>query len=159
MAVAIPAAIGVAGVVAGGGTSALGYVTGIFGMFAGSVGILGFLDSKFGFLNTDLMGSVVRMQVGLSGPNASGMDGDLSDIRLYDDFGEKIGEKFDPGFVEDGALSKDLLVQSHQQASYGLFTAHDDAICLAYITIVWPDGQKLGWVGDWGKECDDGATW
>jgi hypothetical protein len=33
----------------------------------------------------------------------------------------------------------------------------NDAICLAYVTQVWPDGNKFGWVGDWGRHC--GANW
>lgn len=29
----------------------------------------------------------------------------------------------------------------------------DDAQCIAFATVVWPDSSHYAWVGDWGSEC------
>lgn len=141
------------------GIAIFGAVAGAFGMVTGSVGLLGFLETQFGFLREVATGHSIRMQIGLSGPENLLMDGDLPDIRLYNDFGELVGDEMDPGHVNDGELSKEIRIRSRKQAPYGLFTARDDAVCLAFITLVWPDSQKFAWVGDWGRECAGGANW
>lgn len=132
-------------------------VTGVIGVISGILGIAQFGINNFGASDTG--GSVVRFQVGLD--SYDGLDnagGDIPDIRLFNEVGEFLGGSYDPGFIEDGTRSDVRVEQnSEQQATYALFTANDDAVCLAYISIVWPDEQKYGWLGSWGRQC--GAPW
>ncbi len=66
----------------------------------------------------------------------------------------------DPGKVPNGEVGQ--IAVSHiggnqKQAPYTLFSANDDAICIAYASITFPTGQKYLWDGSYGKEC--GYTW
>lgn len=41
-----------------------------------------------------------------------------------------------------------------RQPQYTLFTANDNAICVALITTTWAGlGGHYAWLGDWGSEC------
>lgn len=137
---------------------ALQAFTGVIGVISGILGIAQFGMDKFAA--PDSSGSVVRFQVALdSDGGLSNAGGDIPDIRLFNEVGEFLGGRYDPGFVEDGTTSSDVRVKqkSEHQATYALFSANDNAVCLAYISIIWPDEQKYGWLGSWGRQC--GATW
>lgn len=130
----------------------------VIGVLASVLGIVQFGEDNFG--GQDSGGSVVRIQVGLdNGSGLSNSGGDMPDVRLFNEVGEFLGATYDPGHIDDGTTGSDIKISqtSEQQATYGLFTTNDDAICIAYLSIVWPDEQKFGWTGDWGREC--GATW
>lgn len=130
--------------------NAIGVISGVLGIF------------QFGmdnFAGADDKGSVLRIQLGLEVEGgATNMGGDLPDIRLFNEAGEFLGIEVDSGKIGDG-IAKDVRVEQkeEQQATYALLTANDNAICIAYISITWPDEQKFGWTADWGKEC--GAPW
>ena len=129
------------------------------GVISGVLGILQFgIDS---FPKSDPVGSTVRIAVGLDSPG--GLDqagGDFPDVQLFNEAGKYLGEIADDSTIENGGI-KDVLVRhdgdSTQQATYSLFTARQDAICIAYATITWPSGDQYAWTGDWGRQC--GATW
>lgn len=130
----------------------------VIGIVSGLLGIYQFEASNFA--SADAGGSVVRIQVGLDSPGGlSNVGGGLPDIRLFNEVGHFLGGKYDPGHIEDGTNGKDIRVHqsAEQQATYGLFTANDNAICIAYLTIVWPgeDSTKYGWTGDWGQKCSN----
>lgn len=158
----------VTGITAGAGTlagaGAEGMTAGqmffnIIGVIGTSIGIYRLGEDKFNLWRNN-QGSAVRIQVGLDTDNGlSNAGGDLPDIRLFNEGGEFLGGKYDPGRIKDGSKGYDIRVRqkAEQQPTYGLFTANDDAICITYLSIVWPDQQKFAWMGDWGKEC--GATW
>lgn len=129
----------------------------VIGVVSGLLGIYQFGADNFG--EADEGGSVVRVQVGLDNKDGlSNSGGDLPDIRLFNEVGEFLGASYDPGSIDDGT-TKDIRIQqsAEQQAAYGLFTGNDNAICIATLSITWPDEQKFGWTGDWGKEC--GGPW
>ncbi|KAI9785425.1 MAG: hypothetical protein M1816_000440 [Peltula sp. TS41687] len=133
----------------------------IIGLIGTMIGVIRLIEDKVNLAHNK-GGSVVRFHVGLDtdmGLGLSNAGGDIPDVRLYNEVGDFIGGRYDPGHIDDGTTGHDVRVQQNvaQQATYGLFTANEDAICLAYMTMVWPDEQKFGWMGDWGKEC--GATW
>lgn len=137
---------------------ALAGVISVIGVVSGILGIAQFGINNFGA--PDSGGSVVRFQVGLdSDGGLSNAGGDTPDIRLFNEVGVFLGASYDPGFIEDGTTGHDVRVQqkSEQQATYALFSANDNAVCLAYVSIVWPDKQKYGWLGSWGRQC--GAPW
>ena len=132
-------------------------VVNVIGVISGLLGIWSFGQENFA--KSDKGGSVVRLQVGLDSPNGlSNAGGDLPDVRLFNEVGEFLGASYDPGSIEDGTTG-DIRVQqsAEQQAAYGLFTANDNAICIAVLSITWPDEQKFGWTGDWGEAC--GLDW
>ncbi|KAJ8109145.1 hypothetical protein ONZ43_g6215 [Nemania bipapillata] len=129
------------------------------GLLSGVLGIV-----QFGIDNVpkaESVGSTVRVTVGLDmkgGLNNAG--GDLPDIRLFNEVGEFLGIVADPGKVKSGSFG-DITVKhndnSGQQATYALFSANNDAICIAYTSITWPSGEKYAWIGDWGHKC--GGSW
>ncbi|KAI0392432.1 hypothetical protein F5Y17DRAFT_359122 [Xylariaceae sp. FL0594] len=129
------------------------------GIISGALGII-----QFGMDNLpkqDSVGSTVRITVGLDFDNGlSNAGGDLPDIHLFNEVGDFLGKVTDPGKVDDGGFG-DVMVKhkgnAGDQAAYTLFSANDDAICIASATITWPSGDKYGWVGDWGRQC--GGSW
>lgn len=129
----------------------------VIGLVSGLLGIYQFGKDNFG--SSDSGGSTVRVLLGLDidgGLNNAG--GDLPDVRLFNEGAEFLGMTVDPGSIDDGTASDIKVAQKvEQQATYGLFTANDNAICIAYLSIVWPDEQKFGWLGDIGQIC--GLQW
>ncbi|GAP85847.1 hypothetical protein SAMD00023353_1401440 [Rosellinia necatrix] len=129
------------------------------GLISGFLGII-----QFGIDNipeVESVGSTVRVRVGLDfNGRLSNTGGDLPDIRLFNEAGEFIGITADPGTVKSG-MAGDITVEHKsnlgQQATYTLFSANNDAICIAYASITWPNGEEYGWVGDWGRQC--GGSW
>ncbi|TGJ88660.1 hypothetical protein E0Z10_g2 [Xylaria hypoxylon] len=118
------------------------------GLISGVLGIVQFgLDN---FSSDDSEGSTVRITVGLDfdgGLSSSG--GDLPDIRLFNEVGGFLGINVDPGTVDSGKFS-DITVEHNDdagsQAAYTLFSANDNAICIAAASITWPNGDKYAWV-------------
>jgi hypothetical protein len=129
------------------------------GLISGVLGII-----QFGIDNLpekDSVGSKVRVTVGLDvSGGLSNAGGDLPDIRLFNEAGDFLGITADPGKVDSGGFG-DITIDhdknSANQAAYALFSANDDAICIAYASITWPSGDQYAWVGDWGRQC--GGSW
>lgn len=117
--------------------------------------------------------SALRLGVGLNG----GGGGNVPFVNLFNANYEFLGRK-DPhsrhcqsnGYgsttcfdqydkVGDGEFVDIKVDQSsNQQPVYiELEQVADDGICLAYITHTWPDGNKYGWIGEWGAFC--GSDW
>ncbi|KAK3897163.1 hypothetical protein C8A05DRAFT_48112 [Staphylotrichum tortipilum] len=113
------------------------------------------------FAPADKPASTILFTVGLD--VAGGLQnagGDLPDVRLFNEGGEFIGIKVDPGSVGDGStgtIKVEHNDKNGQQAAYALFSANDDAVCVASISITWPNGDQYGWLGDWGQVC--GGSW
>ncbi|KAI0393822.1 hypothetical protein F5Y17DRAFT_466626 [Xylariaceae sp. FL0594] len=131
----------------------------VIGVVSGLLGIVQFgIDN---FAPPDDVGSTVRVMVGLDiKGELNNAGGDFPDLRLYNEQGDCLGKKFDQGKTKTGS-AMDMMVKysgdAGQQATYTLFTANNDAICIAYASITWPTGDKYGWWGDWGREC--GGAW
>jgi hypothetical protein len=131
----------------------------VFGLVSDVLGIVQFgLDN---FSPPETATSVVRIAVGLDiDGGLSNAGGDLPDVRLFNEAGKFLGLNADPGRIGDGS-TVDIKVSHNddngQQAPYVLFSANDDAICIAYASITWPNGDKYAWLGDWGRRC--GGSW
>ncbi|KAI1335271.1 hypothetical protein F5Y15DRAFT_255325 [Xylariaceae sp. FL0016] len=129
------------------------------GLISGVLGIISFAQDNFP--EQESVGSTVRVTVGLDtsgGLNNAG--GDAPDIRLFNEAGEFLGMKADPGSVSDGGfldITVDHNDDDNSQATYALFSANNDAVCIAYTTITWPSGDQYTWMGDWGHQC--GGSW
>ncbi|KAI1774803.1 hypothetical protein F4818DRAFT_418994 [Hypoxylon cercidicola] len=129
------------------------------GVISGVLGIIQFGADNFAA--PESVGSTIRVTVGLDysgGLNNAG--GDLPDVRLFNEGGEFIGIKVGPGKVKDGGFG-DIKIDHNddttQQPTYALFSANNDAICIAYTSITWPNDDKYTWVGNWGHQC--GGSW
>lgn len=136
---------------------AISGVVDVIGVIFGLMDIWSF--GKENFAEPDKKGSVVRIQLGLNSPeHLQHAGGDLPDVRLWNEVGGFLGISADPGSIQEGT-TKDIHIKqsAEQQATYGLITANNDAICIATLSIVWPDEQKFGWTGDWAKWC--GLDW
>ncbi|KAH6888517.1 hypothetical protein B0T10DRAFT_606890 [Thelonectria olida] len=138
-------------------------------MATGVVEVLGVIGTLLGivqfgmdnFESPETAKSILKVGVGLDYDGGlTNAGGDLPDVRLFNEGGDFLGMTVDPGKVKSG--SGGVVEVPHdsdngQQATYALLSANTDAICVAYVTITWPDGNEYGWVGDWGQQC--GATW
>jgi hypothetical protein len=128
-----------------------------FGVFSGLIGILGFIQSNIPD-RPNQHETKFRIHVALdnarSGPSNAG--GDAPDIRVWNQAGQFLGGAYDPGKISSGSF-RDVTVRLSQphQPTYALFTGNNDAICIAYITNSWADGQQYAWVGNWadGSSC------
>lgn len=82
-------------------------------------------------------------------------NGRCPDVRLWDDSERFLGiTNIDPQ-VRDGNYCSQTVDQGNNNAgsAWGLMTANDDAICMAYVLNKWPDGQSYGWTGGFGRSC------
>ncbi|KAK7941646.1 uncharacterized protein PG986_014033 [Apiospora aurea] len=130
------------------------------GVISGILTIVGFLEDNFG--SGDVSGSTIRVAVGLEGrdgepPTDTG--GDLPDIRVWNNNGVFTGITADPGSVGGGNVGS-VEVSHDNQNVYSLFSANNDAICVAWVTVENSDdrgGNRYAVSGDYGKEC--GGTW
>ena len=134
------------------------------GIFASILGIeastLGFISFGMQFIHPPPVGtfSVMRVSVGHNGGNLTESDGEEPDIRVYDEYGIFLGQNIGDGELIDAGGFKDINIpQSTVQPTYALLTANKNAICVSYLTHIWPDGGKYGWVGNWGHTC--GKEW
>lgn len=131
-----------------------------FGVFTGVLGIIQFGLDNFAAQPDDGPASVIRVQVGLETPSnmIANAGGDLPDARTFNLNGESLGITVDPGNIDDGSFAEYKVGQENtQQPVYTLFSANNDAICIALVTIVWPDDQKYAWTGGFARLC--GLDW
>ncbi|KAL2870153.1 uncharacterized protein BJX67DRAFT_370502 [Aspergillus lucknowensis] len=129
------------------------------GVVSGILGIIQFAADNFG--DTTEPGSTVKVAVALDGEagGTSNAGGDLPDVRVWNEFGDFLAITSDPGTLSDGTVGT-VEVDHEQQGSYSLFSANDDAICIAWVTTTWSEaagGNKFAVSGDYGAEC--GANW
>ena len=127
------------------------------GIVGAVLGIVSFMETHFAVSRAQ--SSSVRIAVGLNSDLAEGstLSGDSPDIMLANSHGERIGYNFAAAPIREGSFV-DIYVDQHntQQAPYALFRGRE-GVCIAYITLKWPDEQKYAWVGNWGKDC--GVKW
>jgi hypothetical protein len=110
--------------------------------------------------------TTVRIAAGIYGlpdeVDKASTAGNFPDVRLFDKRGEFIGRNKDFPHVDAGGF-KEVYIEHEQkmdgrQSEYlAISAAGDDAICINYVTITWPDGTSWGFLGDVGTMC--GARW
>ena len=79
--------------------------------------------------------------------------------RIWNEYVDFVGMSTDPGHVDHGNLGQ-IDVEHENQGVYSLFSANDDAICVAWVTTTWSEergGNKYAVSGDFGREC--GGIW
>ncbi|KAK9773300.1 hypothetical protein SCAR479_10029 [Seiridium cardinale] len=130
------------------------------GVLSGILGIVQFgIDN---FADDSTSGSTIKVAVALEGADGNpptNTGGDLPDVRIWNLYGEFVGITTDPGTVDPGNLGE-VGVEHDNQGVYSLFSANDDAICVAWVTTTYSDdrgGNEYAVSGDFGREC--GGTW
>ncbi|KAJ5794804.1 hypothetical protein N7457_001403 [Penicillium paradoxum] len=128
------------------------------GVISGILTIVSFGKDNFG--NGETSGSTIKVAVALDGPSGpTDAGGDLPDIRVWNEVGSFVGMKADPGSVNNGNLGE-VSIDHENQGVYSLFSANNDAICVAWVTTTWSDdrgGNRYAVSGDYGEAC--GGTW
>ena len=105
--------------------------------------------------------SAVRVAVALDGgvdlpaPNdgPTEADEDFPTILAFNELGGYIGSSWTHEKIPSGGFNEVIVDQAKgpgQQATYLQFFARKDAVCIAYISQQWADGQTRGWLGDMG---------
>jgi hypothetical protein len=90
------------------------------------------------------------------------LGGNTPGIRLFDVVGRDLGEaRGSKKTIADGGF-KDIEVKLgdnlQSQAHYiSVSKGGNDALCIAYIGLTWPNGDKRAWYGDVGYSC--GGSW
>lgn len=128
----------------------------VIGVVSSIITIFSFLAENFNNDGGSSTETKMRVVAALDGTNGlSNAGGHYPDVRLFNENGAFLGGRYDPGYVSNGnAYDINIQQSTGQQPTYALFTGNTDAICIAYISATWPDGQKYGWVGSWGRRCN-----
>lgn len=145
-------------------------MAGLFGVIfvvSGIVGVTMFTKNEVPDFPTYHSNSIVRIAVALNGrgvntpePNdgPTQADGTTPAILAYNEMGDYIGWSnwhHRPHIKSGGYV--DVVVHQDkgpsQQATYLQLFAGTDAVCIAYISQTWADGQMRGWLGDMGTAC------
>ena len=107
--------------------------------------------------------TVVRVAAGLSTDRSDTTSGNQPGVALYDVMGRQIGTTngnshtiLDGDFV-DISVPFDDGVGKEPTEYLSIVNGGDDALCIAYLALTQPDGDKKIWYGDVGKVC--GAPW
>lgn len=140
----------------------------LIGLTAGILGIISFQKTWFPARGPD-HSCKMRVAVGYDLLPDSTSGGEFPDIRLFNELGEAIGQLYDyhePGvglnrprvYIHEGEhYDVEVPQDNAQQPTYALINGNKDAICVAYVSQVWPDETAHLWLGNWGKTC--GAKW
>lgn len=115
----------------------------VIGVVSGVLGIFSFLQDNFA--GSDNPNSKLRVVVGLDGTQGlENAGGGAPDVRLFNENLGFLGAAYDPGFITSGTNFDITIDQSEaQQPTFALLTGNDDAICIAYLSQTWPDGESF----------------
>lgn len=107
--------------------------------------------------------TVVRVAAGLSKVRSDTLSGNKPGVTLYDVMGRQIGttkgssDKVLDGDFIDISVPFDEGIGKEPTEYLSIVNGGDDALCIAYISLTQPDGDKKIWYGDVGQAC--GAPW
>ncbi|KAL9108924.1 MAG: hypothetical protein Q9227_006320 [Pyrenula ochraceoflavens] len=141
--------------------AAAGIVMGIIGLAMGGIGMVP-LSKSFAPDKSDQT-TTVRIAVGTSLDDSANTHGNTPGIALFDVVGRKIGSVGgSSSVIADGSFSDIKVVAGDdmggRQAEYvSISNGGNDALCIAYISMTWPDGSQYIWSGDVGYSC--GGHW
>ena len=137
------------------GIAAIGVVSGLLGMVGFAMDLV---PEKVEHA------TMVRICIGLSSHEGSEMGGHTPNIALFDAVGRKNGRSYinsEKRKVEEGAFT-DIKIKGRKgaetrQSEYiSVSQGGDNAVCIAYISMAWPDGGQRAWYGDVAKSCGQG---
>ncbi|KAK7977803.1 hypothetical protein PG988_005293 [Apiospora saccharicola] len=133
----------------------------VIGLLLGVVGMAPMLNSMLP--DKSDRETTVRIGVGTSIKGEDTTGGNTPGIRIFDVMGRDLGEaRGSKKVIADGGF-KDIVVTASsdkqgRQAQYlSVSKGGNDALCISYISMTWPDGQKKAWYGDVGYQC--GGHW
>ncbi|KAK8006659.1 hypothetical protein PG991_012956 [Apiospora marii] len=133
----------------------------VIGLLLGVVGMAPMLNSMLP--DKSDRETTIRIGVGTSIKGSDTTGGNTPGIRIFDVMGRDLGEaRGSKKVIADGGF-KDIVVTASsdkqgRQAQYlSVSKGGNDALCISYISMTWPDGQKKAWYGDVGYQC--GGHW
>ncbi|KAI9642417.1 hypothetical protein NHQ30_009222 [Ciborinia camelliae] len=133
----------------------------VIGILFGAISLLPMLSTTQPDLTAQT--STIRIAAGTSINSKDSTSGNTPGIRLFDVVGRAIGEKAgSKKKIADGSFADIQIVAPKdvgaRQAQYmSVVSGGNDALCIAYISVTWPDGGQQTWTGDIGKQC--GGFW
>lgn len=116
----------------------------------------------------DKIETVVRIGVGEHWERFSkdpDLRGNTSDVRIFDSARRSIGKRASDKWVIVEGSFHDISIKPEDERSSGnrhgeylsVSANGSNAICIAYVAIIWPDDLNKLWLGNWGAEC--GGAW
>lgn len=106
----------------------------------------------------DKKGTAVVVGLGL-GPEPETLGGHRPGIAVWDVYGKKLGHIAGSRHKITNGSPWEILVPHYPgiggpQAQYiAISNGGDDAICIAYVRVIWTKEEKFGWTGDVGEVC------
>ncbi|KAH7364526.1 hypothetical protein BKA65DRAFT_140110 [Rhexocercosporidium sp. MPI-PUGE-AT-0058] len=142
-------------------------VINIFALALGGLTMIPFIDSLAADPDLPARTTNVRIAVGIDSTGLTDkaeLRGNTPGLRLFDVGGNTIskssGKKGQVHGFKDIALVADKDVGGIQGEYLSVSAGGNDPICIAYITVIRPDGIKYLWTGDVGAACDyKGYRW
>jgi hypothetical protein len=110
--------------------------------------------------------TVVKVGAGMTGTAAEikdhNMGGNFPVVTLWDSSGRKVGQQTKGDNIDSGGWKQvDVSHENGMDGVPGEYVAisagGNDAVCINFITVQWPDGRYWGWLGDVGQMC--GGIW
>lgn len=138
----------------------------VFGLVMGVVSLIPLAEQMIP--DTSYLDTVVTIGVG-GGDDKADTKGDRPGIRLFDEYGRDIGERRGNNYktLKDGTTSdpnRNVIkikasekIGSKQATYISVSKGGDDALCISYISVKWPDKGTQMWTGDIGYQC--GGHW
>jgi hypothetical protein len=106
--------------------------------------------------------TTVQIQLGQNATQGASLGGNLPGVSLWDEQGEAIGSSIGGEQLPQGNF-KNVQIVAHPNvgnvpAAYVSISASgDDAVCVAFVTIIQANGDSSSFTGDVAAQC--GATW
>ena len=126
----------------------------VIGVVSGLIDIFSFFASMFPSPESNV--AYLRVTAALDTDSLHEAGGAIYDIDLYNENEQYIGGWNDDhvtinnGDFYDFACDQD----NNQQATWVTVEADTDAICIPSLSLTMAGGDKYGWVGDWGQQCN-----
>ncbi|TGO71131.1 hypothetical protein BELL_0616g00060 [Botrytis elliptica] len=133
----------------------------VIGLLLGAITMIPMLESFIP--DKTAQTTTIRIGAGTSTDSKASTSGNTPGVRLFDVVGRSIAQKSGSSSrIADGSFSDIKLVAPDsvggRQGQYlSVVSGGNDALCISYIAVTWPDGGQQTWTGDIGVQC--GGDW
>ncbi len=104
--------------------------------------------------------TTVRIVLGEATNLAASLSGNRPGVALWDDLGQSIGTSFGTDEILPQSSLEEIQITANSSVgnappSYiSIINGGDDAICIAWVTLTFPDGSQATWSGDTAFQCN-----
>ena len=104
--------------------------------------------------------TTVKIVLGEATDLAASLSGNRPGVALWDDLGQSIGTSFGSDKILPQSNHVDVQIAANSSVgnappSYvSIINGGDDAICVAWVTVTFPDGAQASWSGDTAFQCN-----